>query len=33
VARSLNIPEKDYPRFISALHKYGVHPGKSEKEF
>ncbi len=33
MARSLNIPEKDYPRFISALHKYGVHPGKSEKEF
>jgi hypothetical protein len=32
MARSLNLPEKDYPRFISALHKYGVHPGKSEKE-
>ena len=27
-ARALNIPEKDYPRFISALHKYKVHPGK-----
>ncbi len=23
-----NIAEKDYPRFVSALHKYHIHPGK-----
>jgi transcriptional regulator with PAS, ATPase and Fis domain len=30
MSRSLNIKEKDYPRFISALHKYNVHPGKDK---
>ncbi len=29
LSRFLNIKEKDYPRFISALHKYNVHPGKN----
>jgi hypothetical protein len=29
LSRRLNIEEKDYPRFISALHKYDIHPGKS----
>lgn len=28
MSRQLNIDEKDYPRFISALHKYDIHPGK-----
>jgi transcriptional regulator with PAS, ATPase and Fis domain len=28
MSRQLNINEKDYPRFISALHKYDIHPGK-----
>ena len=28
MSRVLNIEEKDYPRFISALHKYNIHPGK-----
>jgi len=28
MSQQLNIEEKDYPRFISALHKYGIHPGK-----
>lgn len=28
MSRDLNIEEKDYPRFVSALHKYHIHPGK-----
>jgi len=28
MSRALNIVEKDYPRFISALHKYHIHPAK-----
>ncbi|MCK5055525.1 MAG: sigma-54-dependent Fis family transcriptional regulator [Candidatus Aminicenantes bacterium] len=28
MSQRLNIKDKDYPRFISALHKYGIHPGK-----
>lgn len=28
MSQRLNIHEKDYPRFISALHKYQIHPGK-----
>jgi len=28
MSRCLNIEEKDYPRFISVLHKYDIHPGK-----
>jgi len=28
MSRHLHIEEKDYPRFISALHKYDIHPGK-----
>jgi transcriptional regulator with PAS, ATPase and Fis domain len=28
MSRQLNIEKKDYPRFISALHKYDIHPGK-----
>ena len=28
MSRKLHIEEKDYPRFISALHKYDIHPGK-----
>ena len=28
LAEALNIPAADYPRFVSALHKYDVHPGK-----
>lgn len=28
LARRLNIDDRDYPRFISALHKYRVHPGR-----
>jgi DNA-binding NtrC family response regulator len=31
MSKLLNIEEKDYPRFISALHKYHIHPGKQEK--
>jgi transcriptional regulator with PAS, ATPase and Fis domain len=31
MSKALNIEEKDYPRFISALHKYHIHPGKQEK--
>ena len=30
LARCLNIPESQYPRFVSALHRYGVHPGRSD---
>lgn len=29
LARHLNIPDGQYPRFVSALHRYGVHPGRS----
>lgn len=29
MSRQLNIDEKEYPRFVSALHKYKVHPGKN----
>lgn len=29
LARRLNIPDDQYPRFVSALHRYGVHPGRS----
>lgn len=32
MSRSLNIEEKDYPRFISALHKYDIHPGKLNRK-
>ncbi len=28
LARRLNIPDNQYPRFVSALHRYGVHPGR-----
>lgn len=28
MSRDLNIEEKDYPRFISALHKYHIHPAR-----
>ena len=27
LARRLNIPDSQYPRFVSALHRYRVHPG------
>jgi two-component system response regulator HydG len=29
LARALHIAEGDYPRFVSALHKYDVHPARS----
>lgn len=29
LARHLNIPDDQYPRFVSALHRYQVHPGRS----
>ncbi len=29
LARRLNIPDSQYPRFVSALHRYQVHPGRS----
>jgi DNA-binding NtrC family response regulator len=29
LARHLNIPDGQYPRFVSTLHRYGVHPGRS----
>lgn len=29
MSKNLNIEEKDYPRFVSALHKYKIHPSKS----
>jgi DNA-binding NtrC family response regulator len=28
LSESLHVAEKDYPRFVSALHKYDVHPGR-----
>lgn len=28
MSQALHIDEKDYPRFVSALHKYNIHPGK-----
>ncbi|HNX49524.1 MAG TPA: sigma 54-interacting transcriptional regulator [Thermoanaerobaculaceae bacterium] len=28
LARRLHVPDVDYPRFVSALHKYRVHPGR-----
>jgi DNA-binding NtrC family response regulator len=28
LAASLNIPDQDYARFVSALHKYDIHPGR-----
>jgi len=28
LARRLNISDNQYPRFVSALHRYGVHPGR-----
>ena len=28
LSRALHIEERDYPRFISALHKYDVHPAR-----
>ena len=28
LAESLNIPNADYGRFVSALHKYSIHPGQ-----
>ncbi|MFV2073179.1 MAG: sigma 54-interacting transcriptional regulator [Thermoanaerobaculales bacterium] len=28
LAQRLNIPDRQYPRFISALHRYRVHPGR-----
>ena len=31
MSQHLNIEEKDYPRFISALHKYAIHPGKKSE--
>jgi DNA-binding NtrC family response regulator len=30
MAASLNIADDEYPRFVSALHKYDVHPCRSE---
>jgi transcriptional regulator with GAF, ATPase, and Fis domain len=30
LARRLNIPDEQYPRFVSALHRYGVHPGRPD---
>jgi DNA-binding NtrC family response regulator len=29
LAHRLNIPDDQYPRFVSALHRYDVHPGRS----
>jgi hypothetical protein len=26
LAAELNIAERDYPRFVAALHKYEIHP-------
>ena len=31
LARAMHIDEKDYPRFVSALHKYNVHPAPSKR--
>jgi len=28
LARRLHVPDEDYARFVSALHKYRVHPGR-----
>ena len=28
LARRLNLPDRDYKRFVAALHKYRVHPGR-----
>ena len=28
LSKALNIMDKDYPRFVSALHKYNVHPAQ-----
>ncbi len=32
LARHLNIPDSQYPRFVSTLHRYGVHPGRSTSD-
>jgi DNA-binding NtrC family response regulator len=28
LARRFNVPDRDYKRFVAALHKYRVHPGR-----
>jgi sigma-54 specific flagellar transcriptional regulator A len=30
LARRLSVPDSDYARFVSALHKYRVHPGRRD---
>ncbi len=30
LAESMNIPKEEYPRFVSALHKYDIHPAKRD---
>jgi len=31
ISRKLHIADSEYPRFISALHKYGIHPTQERK--